>query len=158
VFLVRTGLRGTEKHCMNKQYITKTMMRILLCVIAGLICGCAHGEATKSQPETGQFIHSEQTAVMQQEQSAHDSERTRKCILDSNVYLNAATFRDSGRGPEEALNSLKIGNPVSRMPFIKAVINQVYFDSEFANLHGEYLRQSMVNTCINGAPQWKPLE
>jgi hypothetical protein len=81
------------------------------------------------------------------------------CAAAGVVYQTAASMRDSGMSPQQALGALrpfeKNGVPEENL---KKMINTVYFDPAFTNAGGEELRAQMTAFCANPNGGWKPLK
>lgn len=79
------------------------------------------------------------------------------CIFKGTLFQQAASFRDYGVSPKEALRTM--GQRVSggqfglSMDFIKHSINLVYFDPDFAYAHGQALADQIRSACLR---DWKP--
>jgi hypothetical protein len=81
------------------------------------------------------------------------------CALKSDLYREAAGMRDRGETPQDAAKFLG----AYRSRFISAedfknIINTVYFDDRFANAGGFALKKQMLDYCLNGPKEYKPLQ
>lgn len=81
------------------------------------------------------------------------------CALKSDLYASAAQMRDQNQSPQDAAKILGAykGRYVSDADF-KHIINTVYFDQQFANAGGMALKKQMLDLCLNGPRQYRPLD
>ena len=82
------------------------------------------------------------------------------CLWLGSTYKIAAKQRDLGMSPQEAFDNDKSSdgsgsqNGVSDK-IVKRIINQVYFDNDFADAGGQALADQIYKTCMR--TQYKPL-
>ncbi|WP_213766834.1 hypothetical protein [Caballeronia sp. dw_19] len=82
------------------------------------------------------------------------------CLWIGSTYKAAAEQRDSGMNPQQAFDEDKspdgsgLQNGVDDKT-IKRIINQVYFDNDFADAGGTALSSQMYRACLR--KQYKPL-
>ncbi|MDB5777617.1 MAG: hypothetical protein JWP38_3750 [Herbaspirillum sp.] len=79
------------------------------------------------------------------------------CALRSSMYESVATWRNSDVAPESALR-FSVSYKEIPVEDRKRIINIVYFDPAFENAGGEALRNQMLDLCLNGPKDWKPLK
>jgi hypothetical protein len=91
------------------------------------------------------------------EASADEITKESRCSIISIIYQNAATARNLGRPPEIALDMASSFKeiPISER---KAIINRVYFEQSFAMAGGDALRWQMLDLCLYGPNNFKPLK
>ncbi len=80
-----------------------------------------------------------------------------KCGLIGNIYATAARAKELGHNPEMALSMV---SPYKEIPIEdrKVIINTVYFDARFERAGGPALMHQMMNLCIYGPTNYKPLK
>jgi hypothetical protein len=88
--------------------------------------------------------------------SAQD--RSNYCIVLSNIYPMAATYRDHNMPPEKALENAQASEKYVPLPTIKKAINQVYFDKDFTYAGGDALRNQVLDVCLHGPKNYRPLK
>lgn len=79
------------------------------------------------------------------------------CSLKSSVYEAAAAWRDSNVPPETAFKMAKQYKEVE-IEDLKKIINTVYFNPDFQRAGGYPLRQQIMDLCLNGPKNWKPVQ
>jgi hypothetical protein len=79
------------------------------------------------------------------------------CSLVGSVYETAASARDMKMPPEKALDMVSAYSEVP-LEGRKKIINEVYFDQGFVYAGGTPLRYQMMDLCMNGPKNWKPLK
>lgn len=79
------------------------------------------------------------------------------CSLLGSVYETAAHARDTRNSPETALRMVA---PYKDVPieWRKLAINQVYFDDRFAAAGGPALEMQVVQACMSGPTNYRPLK
>lgn len=91
------------------------------------------------------------------EQNAKNKEINYHCGQLGGVFESAASYRDMGIQPEEALKYTS--NYAIPLESRKKAINLVYFDPVFKDARGHALMTAIFNTCVFGPPKpFKPLK
>lgn len=85
-------------------------------------------------------------------------EHVKQCIFKANVFRGAAMYRDAEHSPEEAFENLRRGFPSLDEKFIKTAINDIYFNRDFAYAGGQPLVEQVLDLCVHGPKNWKPLK
>jgi len=81
------------------------------------------------------------------------------CALKADLYRGAADMRDHNQSPQDAAKFLGAYRSrfISDVDF-KKIINTVYFDDRFANAGGFALKKQMLDYCLSGPKEYKPLQ
>lgn len=79
------------------------------------------------------------------------------------IYRTAADLRDTGQSPQQTLGYLNSmvssGAHGNALPQVKRIINNIYFEPNFANASGTALQNQMRSFCMNvDKPQFQPLK
>lgn len=83
-----------------------------------------------------------------------------KCITEAAAISTAASYRDTGRSPQDAFSTMKDNythDGVS-VEWVKATINAVYFDPELRGARGDVLRRQYLEECANPSSGYRPLD
>lgn len=80
------------------------------------------------------------------------------CLMEGSAYRQAASYRDDGMSPQNALSYMKAyGQYGIQDDFLKRAINSVYFDGRFAGAGGKALSDQMADMCLYPNGRFKPL-
>ncbi|VWC89831.1 hypothetical protein BLA17378_04491 [Burkholderia aenigmatica] len=79
------------------------------------------------------------------------------CMLEAEVFKDAASMRDGGLSPQQAYSSLSVlqGTPKQS---VKHIINLVYFDERFQGVGGKALYDQVYDICLYPKGHYTPLE
>jgi hypothetical protein len=82
------------------------------------------------------------------------ADKNKVCALKGGIYGFAASARDLGLSPQDTFARAKAMNhePTISDDYLKKAINQVYFDSGFANAGGPPLQVQVASACAAGQP------
>lgn len=92
-----------------------------------------------------------------------DQDKFLSCRVKGDIFESAAQSRDHGMPPEVAYSivSAYLGQGVINIdkPYLKAVVNAVYFAPEFTNAGGKPLSSQIRDMCMNnGQARYQPLK
>jgi hypothetical protein len=99
-----------------------------------------------------------QAKTQQPADQQKSNEHVRQCIFKANVFRGAAMYRDAKHSPEDAFENLRGGFPSLDEKFIKTAINDIYFNRDFAYAGGQPLVEQVLDLCMHGPKNWKPLK
>jgi hypothetical protein len=81
------------------------------------------------------------------------------CQALSQLFNYAATYRYERMSPQDALAQMKpMESAQFPDPFVKAVINSVYFDPDLANVSAGEIVTTSFTQCINPTKPFTPLQ
>lgn len=83
--------------------------------------------------------------------------KTNFCIFSANYYVIAARRRDSDLSPQSTFEVLDQQKQIPGEA-VKKIINQVYFDPRLRRAGGSPLFSQVMDLCMNGQKNWKPLK
>lgn len=83
-----------------------------------------------------------------------------RCITEATAISTAASYRDTGRSPQDAFSTMKdsYAHDGVSIEWVKATINAVYFDPELRGARGDVLRRQYLDECANPRDGFRPLE
>jgi hypothetical protein len=106
------------------------------------------------QSQCDAAVHAYQNSPAVQEQQRE----TNLCLREGAIYQSAASLRDGGVPPQQALHTLSsMEQQGISEAFVKHAINQVYFDPGFANAGGQALGHQVANLCMHPHGTFTPL-
>jgi hypothetical protein len=81
------------------------------------------------------------------------------CRTQGLAYTVAIQGRDFGLSPEQSLARMRgMESQGVNERFLKAVINSVYFDPQYSDVHGDSLQYEATSICMHPDAAWKPLK